>query len=1128
MIRPAVVLTLARAELRSMLRLVRYWVFAALSLLIGSVGYAYYTSLHWFFSSWSPTVGAASPRFLIGLFGQFYLLVYMLGIVFLAFDVRARDERERIGEVLDSRPYSNVELLVGRWLGILAASWLPVLVYVVLLAIVGPILRESVHPVSLIDFGVFMTLPAFSFTIGLVFLISLIVRRRLLAAVVSVGLLIGWIVWVWRQPAYIAGAFNIPGSFALGFPSDLTGAGSTLLDALQRAGYFVVGLALTLLAAALHPRPDDGARSIRAAAGALVAVAGISLIAGTPMRDARHLRMLEHWEQAHEERKTDPVPDITRIHGEAILEPGRTLTLHLTIAFRAPREAALERALFTLNPGLEIASLTQAGAGPLEYGFENGLLDVALATPLAAGESAAIDLEAHGLPDDRFAYLDAAAQPLSVDNRDGAIFMLGYIASAFRSDFVALMPGLRWLPASGSDVGRSDPSVRTTDFFELDLSVDLPQGWLAAGPGRRREQGGADAGRSRVRFAPGAPLPEAALIAGRYTSRAVEIEGVLFEVLHGASHERNYDYFADAAGEIQDWLGERLRAAAELGLAYPYDALTMVEVPTWLRGFGGGWRLDTALGPPAMVLVRENSFPLTHFGGPFWTVDEAEEKEGGIPRAKREAVERFFENDFSGGNPFIAAARNFFLHQTEARGKAGLALNFMFETLATELVAGKQGYFSAHLFNRDLGPVIQRSVETAFSQDESNWAQAVVNAATSGVAVWDTVLDVSLTELEPQQDPRRTLDVLTLKSAAMGRSLRDQLGRRRMAMLLAALREHYSGQTFSREDLIATAAELGEDLAEPLAIWLDQTALPGIVATHADAYRLPDEEDGTARYQTKLALANPEPAPGVFTVQATWRTGEDSGEVNSEPIVIPARSAIEVGLVSPQPPRVVLLTPYLSLNRGPFEVDLPAVAEDAITSGEAFTGARPIEWTPASEEAIVVDDLDEGFLVEQAEAGSWFRRGGQGSSTETDQGLPVALFGMRATSWSRIARPSFHGRYRHTAAITSSGPEGSLAVFRAELPERAAWQLELFVPAYYARDARLLKKRRWQLEIGTESKSVSEAFDSDVGEPGWHLVGEYDVGPGPVDVALSAKTDGTLVVADAIRWRRAPSVESSE
>ena len=62
-----------------------------------------------------------------------YLVIFIIGSIFLGFDVRARDQRERVAEVLDSRPYTNLELMVGKLVALLAASWVPLVVLAILL-----------------------------------------------------------------------------------------------------------------------------------------------------------------------------------------------------------------------------------------------------------------------------------------------------------------------------------------------------------------------------------------------------------------------------------------------------------------------------------------------------------------------------------------------------------------------------------------------------------------------------------------------------------------------------------------------------------------------------------------------------------------------------------------------------------------------------------------------------------------------------------------------------------------------------------------------------------------------------------------------------------------------------------
>ena len=63
--------------------------------------------------------------------------------------------------------------------------------------------------------------------------------------------------------------------------------------------------------------------------------------------------------------------------------------------------------------------------------------------------------------------------------------------------------------------------------YDPSNSIPLPDGWLAAGPGRR-QQAGDGAG---FRFDPGAPVHEVALIASDFETYAIDIEGVHLELL---------------------------------------------------------------------------------------------------------------------------------------------------------------------------------------------------------------------------------------------------------------------------------------------------------------------------------------------------------------------------------------------------------------------------------------------------------------------------------------------------------------------------------------------------------------------------------------------------------------------
>jgi ABC-type transport system involved in multi-copper enzyme maturation permease subunit len=1153
MIRMKQVMAIARAETRITRRLARYWIFLSLAFLIALILYSYYSAIHGFLSSYSATVALVGPRYLITAIGGIYSLVFIVGAIFLAFDIRARDMRERMNEVLDSRPYTNLELVVGRFLGILIPSWVPILILAILLELLGLLLISLGSPVgepietsSLFGYVFLAALPALAFTLSVVFLVTLLVRNRLVAAVVLLALLGGYI---WSM-TYLHMAnrvlFDFVGNGDVIFPSEIIPAAITMKGLFQRLTVLLATFGILGLCAAVHPRLDGGSRSKLGICGAGLISLALVIIGFGFYKNTGDIKIAETWKQAHAARADAPVPDLQSIKGEVKIIPGKALhlDLDLDLVFRAPGQTPLKNALFTLNPGQEVKEALDAFGQPMAFTHENGLLELALPYSLNPGDETKIHLSIEGLPDLRFAFLESAIDPATVKDLQGTIYILGFEPAIFDPRFVALMPSIRWLPDSGPEKGRDDPRTRAVDFFEVDLFVDLPKGWLVAGPGRRHEvQGGTDV--ARFHFAPPAPVPEVALIASRFESRSVEIEGVLLELLIHHKHMRNLEVMAEAGEKMRAWIEERLQETKESGLSYPYDGLTLVEVPASLRGYVGGWRMDTAMAPPGMFLMREMTFPTARFDAAFRKPEAFKDREGGLAQAKWDRLRNYFMNDFSGGNIFTGAARNFFVYQTAAQGQEALALNFVMETLSTLLVTETKGYFSIHLFensaqvNQFATSLIFRSI-TGQSQGTSI-ADAAIDSMTSRPEVWDQALGVALTDTDPWEDPARTVDVLTLKANAVALSILDILGPEKTGQLLSSLRDAHKGESFTLNDMLEAGKTLGYDLEELLGDWLGSTTLPGFVCADAEAYRLPDSADGSPRYQLLFSVRNDEPAPGLFRFVFLF-AGEGGGSntltislnsginvtsnwdnVKSQPIRLAGRSAVRFGTVMSRPPTSVLLSPYLSLNRASFPIQLPPIDQGKIGKAEAFEGFEQIPWNLPEEPFIVVDDLDPGFKIVEDEHAKGFRINAREDKSEvTDQGLPVAPPFERPQTWSRKVDQGSWGKYRHTTALVRAGKGSKKAMLTATIPNTGSWELEIHMPpkesAFTVR-----KWGVWNLVIEDGNGDPHEIrFDSKAATGGWNLAGNFDLPEGETSVIFSDKTDGQVVMADAIRW--SPSV----
>ncbi len=1099
-------------------RLVRYWVFLSIAYLLGIGSYVYYGVLHAFFSSFSASVGMIGPRYLLYAIGLYYLMAFVIGIIFLGFDVRARDVREGIVEVLDSQPLTNLELVAGRFVALFLAGWVPIVILALLIQTLGwllPLLGSpvgrTVEPMSLLYLVVLMSVPALAFAIAGVFVITLLVRQRLLAALISIAALAAtyWLMFTVTVP--YAPLPDFLGMTQSVVPSDIVPGLALPGGGVQRLGFLVLAIALLGIAAAIHPRLDGGSRRRTVAVSGALALGGVLLLGLTVQQRLGEADRVDVWRDAHAARSDEPVADIVSIRGAIEVAPGRTLAADLVVEVEAPQPQ--ERLLFTLNPGLEVEDVRAADGAVLEATQADGLLDIRLANPLAAGERTALTLRYRGRPDSDFGYLDSALQLDRLKVGEAQIGILGYQSGVFARRHVALMPGNRWLPAAGSDVGRDDPRSRSTDYFDVALDVALPAGWLAAGPAKRQTVS-ATGDTVVYRFAPPVAVPEVAIVAGELASFATEIDGVWFEVLVDPAHTDNFAVLAHARDEIEQWIGDHLEVAAAAGLEYPFDAFTIVEVPNTLRGFAGGWRLDTTLAPPGMMLLRETSFPTARFDFDVVRMfgNRNLDQEGGAARIDRDRLVNFFSNDFSGGNVFSGAARSFFAHRTSAAGENGIALDFVLEELATLFVSGQRSYFSAHLF--------QSINQTATSVvnglgNASSIADSLISTRTAQHDVWEHALEAPLTGLDPWEDPQRTIDILTLKGGEMAQAIYDTLGAQAVGELLAGLLERSAGASFTFDDVAAVSEQLDPSLPAMLADWLGSTGMAGFVAERVDLYRLADASDGGSRYQLIVRIANQEPVVGFARV--AWAMERGGDRAFGEPVRISGGAAIEYGVVLSQPPAVVYVHPYLSLNRENFLAGLTDAVEIPSRDLEPFNGVRDALLEGGADARLVADDLDPGFMIVDDDAGTDMRLAGRGApAAGLDNGLPVATGSAAPRNWSRRANETAWGRYRHTTTYVGAGSGMRRAVLPVSVPSAGLWELELhlpFLPFLAPND-----RGTWQLTIVSDAGRENVGFDARAANLGWNLVGEFELPAGEVRVELSDETDGRMVIADAIGW----------
>ena len=478
-------------------------------------------------------------------------------------------------------------------------------------------------------------------------LLSSVLRNRL-AVLLGAAVLLAVQVWAMTTvPVYFLPAVSVFSSTSA-WASDIIVQFADFDRVLQRGAVLVLGVGVCVLAAALHPRADGGPRQRQAVLGSFVSLVAVAGLATVAVRGIGTVEQRDEWLAVHRlaaATEETTRPDIERITGTVRIDPGRVLEVDIELHLRAHGET--RPWVFSFNPGIQIDAM-RVDDEAVPFTHDSGLLTVEDGVLAEAASTVILSLRAHGVPDPDFGYLDSA-----VDWRrrpaTNLIKYLGTQAWLFHRSYVALTPAVHWLPSSGANVNREDPSRHPPDFFHVDLAVVVPPGWLVAGPGRQPP----DEGLATLhRFRTNSPIQEVALFASDFERRAVEVRGIQLELLVTAAHLPNLAYYAEASDEITKQLTEMFSQLDETGLQYPERVLSLVEVPLSLRTYRGGWRLD-ALRAPGSLLLREEGLPTARTG--YY--------DGLIPRDERlefivTGLEIYFLNDWVGGNPFQGLAGN--------------------------------------------------------------------------------------------------------------------------------------------------------------------------------------------------------------------------------------------------------------------------------------------------------------------------------------------------------------------------------------------------------------------------------------------------------------------------------------
>jgi len=1027
-------------------------------------------------------------------------------VVFFANDIAPRDRRIGVADVVDSRSMSVGVYVVGRVLAlVIPVVFLLVLVTAISLAV------NAVLGLPVASFGEYapmlllLCVPAIAFFVALTALISSLLRRRMLAALVSLGLILG--ISMLLGVKYTV--FDITGFSVSGGYSDLLGYAPFSELIVHRIMYICLTLFLLSGTIFFYPRPDTARRSRSVHLSFIVLfLLAIALTGGYSVRSALDEATRREWREILESATSNRSAAVNRYEMDVDLTCGRgRMEARVKTVLQNRSATDQDSFVFCLNPGFDVRSLVTDDGRDVVFKKNGPVAEVTLETPLAPGQTRELVWEYGGRIDTRAGWLnDTPIRTFREGYQKGMERMMGELPGWVGRRFCFLLPESQWYPIPNSTWGYEYPDKRPANWATARIAVKMPDGHTAVTQGVLAEERSVGDGTAAI-FECSDPVPQFSLCAGEYRVARTNIDGVDCALYYAPMHSGNVEFFSDAKDEIVRVIGESLENTNDrLGISYPYEYLSLVEVPAQCRTFSDSWLGRNLLVQPGVLLLKENDFFKTFFTTSYKSASKATKKEGtGATDAhiKTSLLKKYFSHNQFGGDLEMNVLSNYWDFQIDPIGRANAALDMPFTVALSEILLDRHPLTYPEVVTRLNQPsayvdrggrefAVGAQVRDAKYDLEDEWLLLPLEKLHP--PAWDAV--------EPPEEQKHAVHLLNIKTEGLLRTLMAALGEKQWEEFIEGFLDRRKFTQVSLADLRTETEYFSDkDVSWIFDQFVSEPVVPGYVITQADAYEI-DTGQRERQFQSIVRVANLEEGRGYVTLEFKTEAPEPADRVEQH-LFFESREEKEIRSLFTDKPRSVRVLPAHGRNlTAPFEtLFVPEEPKD-------IPGQESVRSIPAAERelTVIVDDGDEGFSTEDQGQKSRVRLAKLKDKSKVEKYTEYRGFGA-PRRWQNQTVDRAYGKYVHTRKVKGQGDGTNPAVWSATLPKDGVY--EVF---FYAEQA---KKGRYKITVTGGGTNQEVELDVGSARTGWNSLGKY-----PFTMESEARVELSDKVRDASRYER--------
>ena len=1087
------ILTIAATERKMLYRQARFWVLGAL----GLAGVL-------FFMVVSTIVSIIED----GIPGEFllegtdaYLALYFFSyaqailIIFVAADFRKTEEKNRLDQVMLSRPMTTANWVVGKYLGAVSAV-LIVNVFLILVATIGRIFKvilagAGFNILPFLKYFAIAALPSVLFMTALVFFIASLIRVQAVGVVLAIGY-VASILFYFRHDYY--GLFDYGAFFAPLFASDFIGFGNITNVLWQRLYFVLLGLVFLGLTIIFYPRLEQSKVSHWVTRGVTIASLVGAILIGVHLVNSDTSRQAQFQADFEYQTRWIHAPQVQVDHYDLDVRFGAEPPLQVStrLSLKNPTDKSLDSLVFTLNQGLRVEDVRIKGGDPIPFVHEHQLLELDLRKwPIEPGAAIPIEIHYAGSIDARAVMLDRLpASNGLLDKRDGPWTQPN--ESAWLSgDFAVLPSQCAWYPKPGAAGGYDFEVPRPRNFSTARIQIRTPARFQTISQGAIVEEKTEDDTRVTT-FEVEKPVPELSLNIGEYFRLSHRFEQAEIALYVHEKHLAGYELFEEVADTCYDAIDQIFTTISDVsGMRYPYPRLSIVEVPLHMQVYTGRLGVDNILLQPGVIMLDEVTLASHRI---------KQEIEDNTKRARRRG-----RDDSPAGikwNVFVDFATDIFFSDRLWRDDGSLRspvrnyVNYQID-LRNPLLE--------RAFELQLYEACERQVRDILFPDRWNESLSSYDQLRQNEGDWvlrrrynielDSLLDVMtktpLSQVRPNGDGNLYRAMVDFKSAPVIEMMRRLMGERAYAQALSATIEKNRYRQVDEMKMVSGMAQFSdEDIIEFYDHWIHHATFPGYRILQARADKI-DAGERKILYQITTRIQNGERGNGFVRLVCNLRDDKIHRSIE-----LSSYEEKEVSFTVSQEPRSIEVIPFFSRNRG--KIVKP------ISISNRVTRASPIDtsFTVSSEQDssfFIVDDQDDGFFTPVLADARYLRPPSKGSSW-----------------WERTDDFAF-GKYYLGWHAKEAGDGDYPARWETHVPLDGDYELSFYFRVEH-RWYQRMKSDIFELQV-TDSEGTHELSIRPEDTPdGWYPLGQFSfLREKPAVVELLDEGNGYLF-ADAVRW----------